>query len=233
VTGLAQATGERIVAARGARPFRSLADLVDRARPSIDELEALILAGALEWTGRSRPSLLLEARAGARSWAKAREVAGIAGGAPLIESEPVAPVAVPQLPEFDLAQRVRGETRATGLWFSGHPLDVLVDASSLDGATAAAEIERHVGRRVVVAGMPCAYRRVETKQGGLMLFMTLADRTGLVECVLFPDAYRAYASAARGQVVRAEGRVDETLGALTLGVERAQALDGGPDHFPG
>ena len=246
VTGLAETTGARIVAARAERAFRSLADLVDRARPSIDELEALILAGAIDWTGRTRPSLLLETRAGARFLGasqasprrtSAREVAGVARGGRLIDTEPVAPVAVPALPEFDLAERIRGEVRATGLWFSGHPLEALVEASALRGIVPAAEVERHAGRRIAVAGMPCAYRRVETRQGGLMLFMTLADRTGLVECVLFPDAYRACAGVVRGQVVRAEGRVDETLGAFTVVVERAAAPDAvirgaeEPDHF--
>jgi DNA-directed DNA polymerase III PolC len=225
VAGLAEATGARIVAARSQRSFRSLADLVDRAQPSIDELEALILAGALDWTGRSRPSLLLEARTGARAAAGVRTAALAAGAgatAALIETEPVPVVPVPEIPEFDPAARVRGEIRATGLWFSGHPLD-LADPALLAGATPAADIERHVGRRVAVAGMPCAYRRVETKQGGLMLFMTLADRTGLVECVLFPDAYRAHAGQVNGEVVRAEGRVDETLGAVTVSVERLHA----------
>jgi DNA polymerase III alpha subunit len=49
-----------------------------------------------------------------------------------------------------------------------------------------------------------------------MLFLTLADRSGLAECVLFPNAYRALARAVRGQIVRVEGRVGETLGALTV-----------------
>jgi DNA polymerase III alpha subunit len=73
--------------------------------------------------------------------------------------------------------------------------------------------------------MPCAWRRVETKQGGLMLFLTLADRSGVAECVLFPDAYRAHLAAVGGQVVRAEGRVDEALGAITLTTDRLVALD--------
>jgi DNA polymerase III alpha subunit len=57
-----------------------------------------------------------------------------------------------------------------------------------------------------------------------MLFLTLADRSGLVECVFFPDAFRAHAQTARAQVVLVEGRVDETLDAVTLVVERAVAL---------
>jgi DNA polymerase III subunit alpha len=227
VTGLSQATGARIVAERTSRSFASLADFVDRARPSSDELEALILAGALDGTGRTRPSLLLEARtsAGAIAHRAPARPALVTAGGEAVLPDPIAPIAVPELPEFDVATRVDGELRASGLWFSGHPLDTLLGRAVASGATPAAELERHVGRRVTVIGLPCAYRRVQTKQGGLMLFLTLADKSGVAECVLFPDAYRAFASAARGQVVRAEGRVDATLGALTVTVERLAALD--------
>ncbi len=239
VSGLAQVTGERIVAARAERPFRSLADLLERARPTLPEVESLVLAGALDGTGRARPSLLLEARAGVRTWSAARtrglapthgparRAPGIAicrGAAALLDTEPVAAVPVPALREFGLAQRVRGEIRATGLWFSGHPLDTMIPAAARRGTVPAASLPARVRRRVAVVGLPCAYRRVETKSGAHMLFVTLADESGLAECVLFPDAYRAHATAVRGQVVRAEGRVDETLGAVTLVAERAVAL---------
>jgi len=123
--------------------------------------------------------------------------------------------------------RVRGEARACGLWFSAHPLDVLVAPEVTRGTVPATEIERHLGRRVRVAGLPCASRRVETKGGGLMLFVTLADHSGLVECVLFPDAYRRLASSVRGEIVSIEGRVDETLGAFTVTAERATAFGAG------
>jgi DNA polymerase III alpha subunit len=171
--------------------------------------------------------LLLEARAGARAWSATRATAGAAsrpGTAALLDAEPVAAVRVPALPEFDLARRVRGEVQATGLWFSGHPLETMIPAGAQRGAVPAASLPAHVGRRVALVGLPCAYRRVETKSGERMLFMTLADRSGLAECVLFPDAYRANAQANRGQIVRVEGRVDESLGAVTLAAERAMAL---------
>jgi DNA polymerase III alpha subunit len=133
-------------------------------------------------------------------------------------------VAVPELPEFDRAERVRGESRSTGLWFSGHPLDLWTPAESWRGVSDAVALPQLAGRRVAVAGMPCAMRRVETRSGGQMLFLTLADRTGLAECALFPDAYRALAGQIRGQIVRVEGRVDETLGAVTVTVESARVL---------
>jgi error-prone DNA polymerase len=236
VFGLSEATGARIVAERARRPFGSLADVLARARPTLPEAESLVLAGAFDWSGRSRPSLLLEARvtlapvgvaAGARAGRRARDAGAIAvleGAEGELMPEAVSPLAVPALPEFDGRERVRGECAATGLWFSGHPLEVFVAAGASAGAVAAAALPDRVGTRVRIVGLPCASRRVETKQGASMLFVTLGDRSGLAECVLFPDAYRANAAAVRGQVVCAEGRVEDTLGAVTLTLERAVAL---------
>jgi DNA polymerase III alpha subunit len=264
VQGLHERTGERIVSARARAAFAGLADFIARVRPAIHELEALILGGAFDWTRRTRPSLLLEARVSVRgparggihatgarapvvaatAWDRAGARNGAAGSprpaarqadaqpAPLLatadgvalEAPAVPPVETPSLPEFALRDRVIGECRATGLWFSGHPLDVLVGAEARRGAVPAASVPERAGRRVSVAGLPCAYRRVETKSGGQMLFMTLADESGLVECTFFPEAYRRLAGAIRGQVVRVSGRVEQALDAVSVTVERADAL---------
>lgn len=228
VFGLAVATGERIVAAHAARPFRTLADFIDRAHPTLPELESLVLAGALDFTGRTRPSLLLEARVSAAPARRPRSIAHAPAlvtpdGADLAP-EPVSPVAAPDLPEFDDAERVRGECLATGLWFSAHPLDVFVETHARQGAVPAERVSAHVGRRIALVGMPCAYRRVETKSGETMSFLTLADRSGLAECVLFPGTLRRHVREVRARIVRVEGRVDETLDAVTLVVERVVAL---------
>jgi len=241
VAGLAHATAERVIATR---PFASLADLVDRARPTPPELDALILGGALDALpgARARASMRLEARVH-ESLAvgvptRVRHVANPrAAGLLTSDGSPLAPAAsapkpggdaLPELPELPLADRVRGEFAATGLWFSAHPLDVLLPADAMSRCVSSAEIERHVGKRITVCGIPCAARRVESKTGGIVLFTTLADHTGLVECVLFPDTYRRWGQHMRGEVVRAGGRVDETLGALTLVIDRAEPLGGRP-----
>ncbi len=270
VYGLHEATARRLIAERERRAFAGLADCVARVRPALPELEALILSGAFDWTGRSRPSLLLEARANAGTDGGARRAAGrdaaarvvaatawdrvsargaaagdtaratppaaharaVSGAMPLLagpggatlEAPAVAIVATPEIPEFDVRDRVIGECRATGLWFTAHPLDVLIDPGARAGVVPAAEVVAHAGRRVRVVGLPCASRRVETKSGGTMLFMTLADESGVIECTLFPDACRRLYGATRGQVLRLEGRVEETLDAVSVTVERAEAL---------
>ena len=231
VFGLSVGTGRRIVAERRERAYAALADFMDRARPSADEIEALILAGALDWTGRSRPSLLLEARlTPAGGAARGPALAAPDGRSVMPDATP--PVATPDLPEFGAAERVRGELRATGLWFSAHPIEAFVSAAHRTGATPLAALARPesaggpaTGERVRLLGLRCAARRVETRQGGLMLFTTLADRTGLAECVLFPEVYRAFADAVVASIVIVEGRVDRTLDAVTVVAERVEALD--------
>jgi len=229
VFALSSATATRIVRERAARPFASLSDFLERARPGAGEIEPLVRAGALDALRRTRPALLLEARLAVARGLIARRSAerepaleGPAGAA--VMPEPVAPLAAPELPEFTPIERARGEFEATGLWFSAHPLDAFVTATA--GATPAASLPGLAGTRATLVGLLCAWRRVETRAGGLMLFATLADSSGLAECVLFPSAYRAFADVMRAAVVRVAGRVDETLGAVTLVVERAEALDG-------
>jgi DNA polymerase III alpha subunit len=203
-----------IASSRAGAAVRALRRLRRPRAPALPE-PSLSSSPALDWTGRTRPSLLLEARVTDVRQRRAGPRPARAAAASLLPRA-VAPLAVPELPEFALAERVRGECRACGLWFSAHPLDVLADPASRRGTVPAAALAGLVGRRVTLVGLPCATRRVETKQGGAMLFLTLADRTGLAECVLFPNAYRTLARAVRGQIVRVEGRVEETLGSLTV-----------------
>src|SRR5207245_9626986 len=79
--------------------------------------------------------------------------------------------------------------------------------------------------RVTLVGLRCAGRRLETKQGQIMLFSTLADHSGLAECILLPDVYRALADVMQGSLLRVEGRLDRRLDTVTVVVERATALD--------
>jgi DNA polymerase III alpha subunit len=90
---------------------------------------------------------------------------------------------------------------------------------------AACALDGLVGRRVRVTGIMAAARRVPTKQGGRMLFLTLDDGTGLAECTLFPDAYaRAGPGLTGGGVYVATGRVESQHGAITINVETVEAL---------
>jgi DNA polymerase III alpha subunit len=57
----------------------------------------------------------------------------------------------------------------------------------------AAEMPRHAGQRVLMRGVAISSKRIPTKAGTWMKFLSLEDLTGTFEAVLFPDVYAAYA----------------------------------------
>jgi DNA polymerase-3 subunit alpha len=224
------------------RPFAGLADWVSRVRPSFREAEHLILAGGFDVFGRVRPQLLCELRltwagllrearrlvassmsASAAAERTATGTDGPVSGAPtfaaasgLLFEVPI-DARVPDLPDFDPAERIREEFRVLELTADRNAMS-LFDTT---GYLKAEQLETRRGRRVSMAGIVAAQRRVRTKRGDYMLFLTLEDETGLFECTLFPPAWKRYAVLLRdiGPYI-VEGRAEDQYGAVTVTVER-------------
>lgn len=71
---------------------------------------------------------------------------------------------------------------------SGDPLEVLDMHAAARGSVPAAELHRHVGKRVKVFGFYVTERtHVVMKSDRLMRFLTLEDRTGTVDVIFWPD----------------------------------------------
>jgi DNA polymerase III alpha subunit len=93
---------------------------------------------------------------------------------------------------------------------------------------------RHAGRRVRMRGLPISYKRIPTKAGAWMKFLSLEDLAGTFEAVLFPDAYSRFAEATLGPgPLLVEGRVEVDHGVPSLTVDRlgplgAAAADAAP-----
>ncbi len=118
--------------------------------------------------------------------------------------------------------RVEQELLLLGLNVSGHPLDLFNPGP---GVVEARDLPRHAGRRVTVAGWAAMSRRAMTKNGKMMFFLTLEDRTGLVETTFFPEAYHRLAPRLRGYgPFRVTGRVDNQGGAHLLIAEEVEAV---------
>ncbi len=90
------------------------------------------------------------------------------------------------------------------------------------------------GKSVQVCGLMVADRINATQQGQLMKFVSLADRSGVVETILFPDVYQRFGYltaahpilAARGIVKPFENRNGLPRGGLILQVQQVS-----PPHF--
>jgi DNA-directed DNA polymerase III PolC len=216
VKGLREEAVAAILKAREASSFESLADLMNRVSLTSAEAEALVLCGALDFTGAARPALLLEAMA----WARGRG-RGRAAGQPSIARLTASP-AVPGLRDFGGELRLEMEGRHLGLTPSGHPV---TGRAGKKGRVACSELREHLGREVEIVGAVSARRRIRTGNGEPMLFLTMEDETGLVEAVVFPDAYRRMTvDLDDSEPLRVTGKVEDHYGALTLVADRVRRV---------
>ena len=68
-------------------------------------------------------------------------------------------------------------------------MHVLRDEAARVGCITTAELAARRGEKVRIAGLVAAARRLVTRGGRIMQFVTLEDEHGLVETVLFPEVY--------------------------------------------
>ncbi|GAB6934552.1 DNA polymerase III subunit alpha [Calditerricola yamamurae] len=220
-----------ILEARKAGPFRNLYDFCLRVDPRAlnrKVLEALIFCGAMDSLEGDRVQKLavlddvLDAAVEAR---RARDDGQLA-----LFAEPVQtamPVSYPDLPPFSLRERLDHEREYLGLYVSGHPLDAyrhILDRPGIFSLSALAELrDRTVAK---VAGLVREKKGIQTRKGEPMLFLTLEDRAGRVEVVVFPDAYRRYRAVIEGaEALVIEGTVDRQDEQVKLLLRRAWDLD--------
>jgi DNA polymerase III alpha subunit len=233
VRDLSVRTMRRILQQRLRRPFASLEDFAARVRLTRQELENLILCGAFDWTGRTRPTLMMAADLLERSARPAPDhqdaaeavQAGLFRGAPPETPPPPPLIEVPAQPPFPLSERVRWEMGLLGMTHSGHPLDAWDGTLDARGTVASFELPDLVGRRVAFIGWLVMMRHALTRKREYMKFLCLEDRHGVVEAVIFPDVYRRWGHQTEGGgAYRVEGTVEEQHGAVNLVCEKVERL---------
>ena len=210
VKGVSDALLENI---ENGRPFASPGDFRHRCGPQADEAERLLRAGALDGFGLSRTELFWELRTAGRS---------PQDGAFLLETKRPAPP--PGRTEPGHLERLRDEMELLGFPVSGHPVE-LFPGVAWDAYCPLGDMARHAGRRVTVCGLVVAQRSHRQSDGRPMKFVSLCDRSGVLECEIFADAYRAGGGVlAREAVVELAGLAQPLGGgdACTLRVERVR-----------
>jgi DNA polymerase III alpha subunit len=85
---------------------------------------------------------------------------------------------------------VAAQEALLGISLVAHPLELAADKIKAAHALNTLEAAERVGQRVTVAGVRQSGHRSRTAKGEAMMFMTLEDLAGMLDVVLFPDAYR-------------------------------------------
>jgi len=199
VKGVGVQAVEAIVAARGDRPFRDLADFASRLQPRLVNkrtIEALIAAGAFDELekDRARATAAIEAMIAMAN--RTQEAAAIgqndffggAGAAP----EPLRiPDYEPWLPAF----RLQKEYDAIGFFLTGHPLDeygALLEKLRVQRWTQfvrSVKAGSGVGR---VAATVLDRQERRTKSGSKMGIINFSDQSGQFEAIIFSEGLSHY-----------------------------------------
>lgn len=180
-------TIERIVEKQ---PFFSLADFVERARPSKGELEMLVLSGALDCIVPNRRAALWAIPKIAQR-ASAQPVAG-----QLSLPIPSPEIQLPNIEDFPTTEKAIRERMALSLDINQHLMAFERERIAAKGGLTANDIStRANGENVFVVGNPIRLRFPPTKSGRRILFFDLEDETGLVNVTCFDETYQRHGHA--------------------------------------
>ncbi len=127
---------------------------------------------------------------------------------------------MPTLPPDDPTVRLRQEFSVLGILCDRHPMTLYEKALGQKRLVKAASLRQHIGRRITLAGWLITGKKVRTKHGEAMEFLTFEDETGLVETTFFPKVYYRFCYLLDwGRPYLLSGKVEENFGAVTLTVE--------------
>jgi DNA-directed DNA polymerase III PolC len=200
-------------------PFQNLPDFRTRL-PGLGraELELLTRVGAFDSFGvcRSRTS----------AWLVELGVSKRRTDSLDMFQEEAMPSHLRGIPEESLSARALDELRLAGFSVSADPLQPLEQLASRLGATPASRLPEFAGKSVLVVGVPVATRqhRVGTT-GEPMLFLSLSDRSGIVDIVLWPKVYKRFHAVATGSgALSVRGKVTEEDDTFSLEADHVEAI---------
>ena len=238
VRGVRRAALEAIEAERGGHgAFRDLADFVERmAGPASRirlhkaEIERLILVGAFDRFGLTQPEslwLLDDAFHAVRG--APEESAGLFAATGAAEP-PARGIPAGVLGDYNLAQRCLNELELLGYMLSGDLLEILELHPASRGTVPMGDLPGCAGQRVKLFGRQVTERiHGVQRTGEPMMFLTLEDRSGTADVILWPDVFQRYADAVLGGgPFEVHGRVEEDWGACSLVAEQVQAVEWSP-----
>jgi DNA polymerase III alpha subunit len=202
--GLTDRTADRLLATRKENPFASLADFFHRVRPSGEELEAMIRAGAFDAFGEPRTRQFWSAQYLLRTF-NASDATGQSWLIP-----PADPSKLPKIPVVEPTrdERLQAEAELFGYAVSGRPLELFKDIA-WETYCPVNRLGEFVGEVVRVCGLVVEQRIHHQVTGEPMKFLSLADWTGIIETELFAKTYKSYGLATvRYPVLEIEARVE-------------------------
>lgn len=209
--------------------FVDFPDFVTRCIPVLNSrvVEGLIYSGAFDEMGVARAQLALvyeQVCSRAKLIYKQRESAQMSLFGDILAEDKLE-VVYPNVPEYDLNEKLSKEKQVIGVYVSGHPFEKYMHAfpdcnfncsylsdfvDDEDGNVVYNQITD--GMRITMSGIIADYKRITTKNGAQMANVTVEDVYGNISCVCFPKVYeKCKSEIAKEKIVKVKGKLDLDL----------------------
>lgn len=193
--------------------YLHLQDFIEKIRPGIEQLNTLIRCGAFRFTGKTKKELLWQANFLQKKSSKHSTES-------LLFQEPPHDFKLPALHNNPLDD-VMDEWEILGF-----PVGNVFEVADVDLSQylPAAEIEKHLGEKVLVLGYLITSKPVHTVKNETMFFHTFIDAGGdWLDTVFFPQVAATYPLTGRG-FYSMKGKVIEEFGVYTVDVHSCNKI---------
>ncbi len=184
--------------------FSNLFSFVESIEPKFINkrvLESLTKAGALDCLGGSRGRIYAAIDQAISQGSKKHQAKQVGQGGLFLGPPPTGAsretshdtwneTPLPEAPDWTEEQQLAGEYSVLGFYISGHPLDKYATRMTDLNATELATIETKKNNDdIIVGGIIVQMRPMRSKRGARWAILTLQDRTGVIEALVFPEAF--------------------------------------------
>ncbi len=232
IRGVGESSIESILSVR-TKPYAGLFDFcsrVDTKKINRKTLEALVSAGAFDFTGKARKALwdAIEPALSSGSSAQKDRDSGQFGlfGGPKKGADGAPEERVFGKDEWPERERLAKEKEALGFYITGHPLARYEGDVKRYATHSCASLANAKGfEKVAVAGIVTGWRERLTKTGKKIAFATLEDLSGTRDLVIYDDVAQKYEQLLKGDepvLVKGMVRLAEKFGAQAEQQEGAE-----------
>ena len=224
IKGVGENSIDAILAARK-KPFAGLFDFcarIDTHKVTKKTLEALVAAGAFDFTGKARKALFESIEAALQQGINAQKDResgqfGLFGGGAKANLDAAPEERVFGKEEWSERERLALEKQAIGFYITGHPLARYAEDVKRYATHTCASLANARGfEKVAVAGIVQGWRERLTKTGKKIAFASLEDLTGARDLVMYDDIVQRYESLLKGDepvLIKGVVRMAEKFGA--------------------
>lgn len=217
--------------------YKHLDDFVHRMFNDVGKraIEYLIMAGTMDTFGDR--NALLQILPAIYEKEKARNKSKVLGQIDIFsltaedgakKEDTVAMTPLPNIEKTPISQVLSWEKELLGLYFSSHPLDPFQEFFESKKVIALRQAldEKKNNDLVILGVMVNKVRKITTKKGEIMAFLTIEDKTATSDAIVFPRTYQELKDTlCENKPILIAGKINVRDGEKSIVVEKAKYID--------